>query len=88
MSDAPERIWVGRWCKGYLSDDDEVVTLDGEAFDFPRRGMDEYIRADIHRAEVERLRAENAELVEALHQLKSEITAEALRMAIEAIGSA
>jgi len=39
-------------------------------------------------AEVERLREENAELVEALHQLKSEITAEALRMAIEAIGSA
>lgn len=61
MSDAPERIWAN--CNAKI-----VVT------DLYRHETDvEYIRADIHAAEIAALQARNAALVEALRVADVEI---------------
>ena len=59
MSEAPERIWAQATAVGW----DEPIATQVRVDHFP-----EYIRADIHAAEVERSKA----LVEALREIRDE----------------
>lgn len=64
MSDTPERISISPTYR--QKRDDDYYLVDRGAF--PGKGT-EYIRADIHLAEIERLTAVNAELLEALEAI-------------------
>jgi hypothetical protein len=52
MSDAPERLWVGK--RGYWG--------------FPNEGATEYVRADLHQAALDRAEADAAARVDAMRE--------------------